>query len=90
MLSQSSSSERLAMLSAMPRSSLSLEKLVEVMSAEPEHVALQLARKLESQRRKELLLADPYFREQTLLQTDDYWVRLTQSWTPPDWPLTRA
>jgi hypothetical protein len=48
-------------------------------------LALQLERKLESQRRKELLLADPYFREQTLLQTDDYWVRLTQSWVPRNW-----
>jgi hypothetical protein len=60
----------------------------EVWGVEPPEsfVVLELARTLESQRRKELLLLDPYFREQTLLQTDDYWVRLTQSWTPPDWP----
>ena len=69
----------------MPRSSLSFEELVEVMSAEPEHVALQLARKLESQRRKERLLLDPYFREQALKETDEYWLQLTQSWIPWDW-----
>ena len=47
--------------------------------------ALQLERKLESQRRRELLLQKPSLREWTLQQPEEYWTELTQSWVPKDW-----
>ena len=48
-------------------------------------VALELERRLESLRRRELLLQKPSLREWTLQQPEEYWRELTQSWTPKDW-----
>lgn len=48
-------------------------------------VALELARRLESLRRRELLLQKPSLREWTLQQPEEYWTELTQSWMPKDW-----
>lgn len=69
----------------MKRSTLSLEELVEVMGAEPEHAALQLARTSEWQRRRERSLQNPSSRARVEAVPLDWWIRSTQSWYPHDW-----
>lgn len=69
----------------MKRSTLSLEELVQVMGAEAEYVALESARTLEWQRRREQSLQNPSYREWAQKQPLDWWMRTTQSWYPHDW-----